>query len=59
MATLANSTTFEVNIALRQGVQDVWNVEAIDTDGSIEQAIFAGPRSEERAREYAQWEYDS
>lgn len=44
--------TFEVNLAPRKGLPNAWNVEAIDADGSIEQAIFIGPRAEERARAY-------
>ena len=47
----------EVNIAPRRGAEGAWNVEAIDDDGSIEQAIFAGPNAEARARRYADWEY--
>lgn len=47
----------EVNIAPRRGAEGAWNVEAIDDDGSIEQAIFAGPDAEDRARRYAESEY--
>ena len=47
----------EVNIAPRHGTQGAWNVEAIDDDGSIEQAIFAGPNAERRARLYAECVY--
>ncbi len=33
-----------------------WHVEAIDKDsGDIFVAVFSGPDSEERAREYADW----
>lgn len=35
----------------------VWTVEAIGQDGEIYQAIFAGPTSEIRAREYASLKY--
>lgn len=30
-----------------------WRVEAIDSDGGCEVAIFCGPRAEERARAFA------
>ena len=34
-----------------------WHVEIIDTDsGDIFVALFSGPDSEERAREYASWQ---
>jgi hypothetical protein len=34
-----------------------WHVEAIDMDsGDIFVAVFSGPDSEERAREYATWQ---
>jgi hypothetical protein len=34
-----------------------WRVEAInrDGDGEVYVTVFSGPRSEERAREYASW----
>ena len=48
---------YEVNVAERRGASGAWNVEAIDGEGSIEQAIFAGPGAEDRARRYAQSEY--
>ncbi len=51
--------TIEVNIAPRQGAVGAWDVEAIDEDGSIEQAIFAGPNAESRARRYADLQYTS
>jgi len=47
----------EVEIAERKSNPGVWTVEAIMGDGAIEQALFAGSRSEVRAREYAQWKY--
>lgn len=43
----------EVNIAPRLLVQGVWNVEVIDREGAIEQAIFLGPNAEARCRSYA------
>jgi hypothetical protein len=57
MATIAREAKLEVNIAPRKGTQGAWNVEAIDEDGSIEQAIFAGPNAESRARKYADCVY--
>jgi hypothetical protein len=34
-----------------------WHVETIDSDsGDIFVALFSGPDSEERAREYAKWQ---
>jgi hypothetical protein len=63
MATVLDRRTkqhsLEVNVAPRRGAEGAWNVEAIDDDGSIEQAIFAGPNAEERARRYAQAEYSA
>lgn len=47
----------EVNVSPRRGSEGAWNVEAIDDDGSIEQAIFVGPGAEQRARRYASTEY--
>jgi hypothetical protein len=60
MATIMKErpkTRLEVNIAPRKGAEGAWNVEAIDEDGSIEQAIFAGPNAEKRARRYAEFQY--
>lgn len=37
----------------RQGEPGVWSTEIIDEDGGIEQAIFIGPRAEQRALDYA------
>lgn len=51
------ASRYEVNVAPRRGAVGAWNVEAIDDDGSIEQAIFAGPSAENRARRYAATEY--
>ena len=44
---------YDVTVCAWIGQPDTWNVEAVDDDGSIEQAIFAGPNAETRAREYA------
>lgn len=46
-----------VNIAERTGSDGAWNVEAIDSEGEIQQATFAGPCAEDRARRYAAVEY--
>ena len=48
---------YDVTIAERIGSPGAWNVEAIDDDGGIEQAIFAGPLAEERARDFAGHRY--
>lgn len=48
---------YEVNIGERRGAPGAWNVEAIDEEGSIEQAIFLGPKAEERAHDYAAHRY--
>lgn len=48
---------YDVTIAERELTHGVWGVEAIDTDGGVEQAIFLGPKAEERAREYASRRY--
>lgn len=53
------SDEYDVTVAERAGSPGAWNVEAIDSDGGIEQAIFAGPISEERAKEYAAQRYDA
>jgi hypothetical protein len=61
MATLLkvrqSESRYEVNIGPHHGTEGAWNVEAIDGDGAIQQAIFAGPSAEERARRYAAMEY--
>jgi hypothetical protein len=48
---------YEVEIAERKDAPGAWTVEAIDSDGGIEQAIFAGPKSRERAEAYASFQY--
>jgi hypothetical protein len=48
---------YSVEIAERKDAVGAWTVEAIDDDGSIEQAIFAGPKSRERAEAYARFQY--
>lgn len=61
MATLfkprAKQQQYEVNVAPRRDSDGAWNVEAIDDDGSVEQAIFVGPDAEKRARRYAEHQY--
>ena len=39
----------------REGEPGVWSVEQIGEDGEIHQAIFCGPESESRCREYARF----
>lgn len=48
---------YEVEIAERKDAPGAWTVEAIDSDGSIEQAIFAGPKAHERAEAYLRFQY--
>jgi len=48
---------YEVEVSERRGASGAWNVEAVDQDGSIEQAIFLGPDAEVRARRYAAFQY--
>jgi hypothetical protein len=48
---------YSVEIAERKDAVGAWTVEAIDDDGSIEQAIFAGPKARERADAYARFQY--
>ncbi len=54
---LVETEAYDVTIAERELTRSVWDVEAIDTDGGVEQAIFLGPKAEERAREYASRRY--
>lgn len=50
----------EVVVEERNDEPGVWTVEAIDMsgDGEIYQTFFAGPKSRERAEEYARFKYD-
>ncbi len=41
----------------RAGEAGVWSIEEIGPDGEIYQAIFCGPRAEDRAREYRAFKY--
>lgn len=50
-----NLGRYAVEVVERHDQRGVWTVEAIDQDGSIFQALFPGPRSKERALEYAEW----
>ena len=52
-----NSDNYCVEIAERKDAPDAWTVEAIDSDGGIEQTIFAGPKSRERAEAYKRVQY--
>ncbi len=47
----------QVEVAERADARGVWTVEAIDDDGAIYQAIFAGPDAELRAHEYGHFKY--
>jgi hypothetical protein len=51
--------TDPAEIAERKDANGAWIVEVVDSDGGIEQAIFAGPRSRERAEAYARLQYRS
>ena len=62
MPTTARKTTeqteaYSVEVAERKDAPGAWTVEAIDGDGGIEQAIFAGPRARDRAEMYARFKY--
>ncbi|MGO9135664.1 MAG: hypothetical protein ACLP8A_16655 [Methylovirgula sp.] len=48
---------YEIEIAERNDAPGAWSVEAIDEDGGIEQAIFAGPKARERAEAYRAFQY--
>ena len=48
---------YSVEIAERKDAPGAWTVEAIDSDGGIEQAIFAGPKARDRAERYARFQY--
>jgi hypothetical protein len=49
--------SYTVEVVERKDMPGAWTVEAIDRDGGIEQAIFAGPQSRERADAYARFQY--
>ncbi len=53
------SESYDVTVAERNGAPGAWNVEAIDGEGAIEQAIFLGPQAEDRARDYAAHRYQA
>lgn len=50
---------FEVEVAERTDMLGMWTVEAVDTgsEGEVYQALFTGPKAEERAYEYARLKY--
>jgi hypothetical protein len=47
----------QVEVVERRDMPGAWTVEVIDDDGGIEQAIFLGPRANQRAQEYAKHFY--
>lgn len=49
----------EVEVAERTDAPGNWTVEAVDTgsEGEVYQAIFVGPKAQERALSYAQREF--
>lgn len=49
----------EVEVAERTDAPGNWTVEAVDTgsEGEVYQAIFTGPKAQERALDYAQREF--
>lgn len=46
-----------IEVFRREGSPGIWAVEAVDDDGGIEQALFAGRDPEKAAREFAEWRY--
>lgn len=46
-----------VEVVERRDDPGFGGVEAINTDGSIEVALFPGPNSKDRATEHAAWRY--
>ncbi len=55
----SSSNEYDVELAERNDMPGAWTVEAIDSDGGIEQAIFAGPKARERAEAYRSFQYGS
>lgn len=53
-----DSHGLSVEVVERKDAPGAWTVEATDEDGSIFQAIFAGPEARERAEEYARFKYE-
>ena len=53
----ATAQHYQIEIAERKDMPGAWYVEAIDNDGGIEQAIFAGPKARERAEAYNKFQY--
>lgn len=48
----------DISVVERNDQPGAWSVEAIDhdADGSCYVTVFYGPRSQERAQEYAAWQ---
>lgn len=55
---MVKAEQISVEVVERRDDPGVWSVEAINTDGSIEVALFPGPNSKDRATEYAAWRYE-
>ena len=53
------AATLDVAIEPRRDWPGAWTVEAIDDEGGIEQAIFAGPLAQERAHDYLAYRYNT
>ena len=48
----------EVRLVENNTVPRTWSIEAVGPDwGDFERAVFSGPGSEVRAREYGLWRY--
>ncbi|MBT3071676.1 hypothetical protein KKP04_12465 [Rhodomicrobium sp. Az07] len=49
----------QISIVERHDAPGVWSVEVVDNEheGAVYSAVFYGPDSEERAREYAAMKY--
>lgn len=57
MNVSANTLAHPAEVVERRDDPGVWSVEAINLDGSVEVALFPGPKSKDRATEYAAWRY--
>jgi hypothetical protein len=49
-----------ITVAVEESINEsgAWTVEAIGDDGEIYQALFYGPKAQERAYEYARLRYE-
>jgi hypothetical protein len=56
-AARKETESYSVEVVECKDAAGAWTVEAIDSDGGIEQAIFAGPKSRERADAYVRFQY--